>query len=109
MPPVVFSPAAHADFFDAADWYEAHGPGLGARFSADIDALALRLGENPHQFPRIRQEIRRAVLGKFPYALYFRITPQVVQVIACFHVSRNPRRWHERVWRVNLGEKRAAI
>lgn len=96
MPSVIFSPAARTEFFEAADWYEAHGPGLGVRFSSDVDALVSRIEERPHQFPRIRQEIRRAVLRKFPYALYFRITPQVVQVIACFHASRNPRRWHER-------------
>ncbi len=96
MPPVVFSPAARAEFFEAADWYEAHGSRLGARFSADVEALVSMIEERPHQFPRIRQEIRRAVLRKFPYALYFRITPQAVHVIACFHASRNPRRWHER-------------
>lgn len=96
MPPVVFSPAARAEFFEAADWYETHGPGLGARFSTDIDSVVSKIGERPHQFPRVRHDIRRAVLRKFPYALYFRTTPQVVQVIACFHASRNPRRWHER-------------
>ncbi|CAA7621737.1 Plasmid stabilization system protein, RelE/ParE family (modular protein) [Magnetospirillum sp. SS-4] len=79
MSPVIFSPAARTEFFEAADWYEAHGPGLGARFYSDVDALVSRVAECPHQFPRIRQEIRRAV-----------------HVIACFHASRNPRRWHER-------------
>ncbi|MGE5514464.1 MAG: type II toxin-antitoxin system RelE/ParE family toxin [Bacteroidota bacterium] len=96
MPPVVFTPAARAEFFDAADWYEAHGDGLGARFVGDLDALISRLGEHPQQFPRVHREIRRAVLRKFPYALYFRVLPDAVQVIACFHASRNPRRWHER-------------
>ena len=96
MPPVVFTPAARAEFFQAADWYDAHQEGLGKRFSADMDALVSRMSEQPQQFPRVRQDIRRAVLRRFPYALYFRITPQVVQVIACFHASRNPRRWHGR-------------
>ena len=96
MQPVVFTPAAREEFFGAADWYDAHGSGLGERFSADMDALVFRLGEHPQQFPRVRHDIRRAVLRKFPYSLYFRIMPHVVQVIACFHTSRNPHRWHER-------------
>ncbi|HSV28064.1 MAG TPA: type II toxin-antitoxin system RelE/ParE family toxin [Candidatus Omnitrophota bacterium] len=96
MPPVVFTAAARAEMFEAADWYESHGPGLGARFVADMDVLVARLRERPQQFPRIRQEIRRALFRKFPYALYFRINPDLVQVIACFHASRDPRRWHER-------------
>lgn len=97
MTPVVFSPAARAELFAAADWYESRGRDLGARFIAEIGALVLRIGENPQRYPRIRHEVRRAVLRKFPYALYFRVIPDAVQVIACFHASRDPQRWHERL------------
>jgi plasmid stabilization system protein ParE len=63
----------------------------------DFEALTRRLAENPQQFPRVEGEVRRAGFRRFPYGLFFLIGADAVSVFACFHASRDPRRWHDRM------------
>jgi plasmid stabilization system protein ParE len=88
--PVVFTPAA------AAEVTEAQAPGLGARFRAELDATVGRLAATPEGFPVVLRDVRRARLRRFPYGLFFRIQPDALVVLACFHARRDPRRWQER-------------
>jgi plasmid stabilization system protein ParE len=89
-------PAAAADIDDAFLWYEAQRPGLGHEFLAAADALIDAIAEHPLRYPLIRRNTRRALLRRFPYAVYFRIYDRVVVVVACMHGRRNPRRWQVR-------------
>lgn len=82
---------------DAHDWYEAKQPGLGARFLDQVEATVLRLRENSQQFPVVFQDVHRALLRRFPYGLFFRVDISELVVVACFHGSRDPRRWERRV------------
>ena len=77
-------------------WYEAEAVGLGNRFRAELDHVAQRLAANPLQFPPVFADVRRALLRRFPYALFFRIVDDAVVVMACFHSSRDPRIWQHR-------------
>ena len=94
--PVVFSTAARAELIEAHDWYSARGPELAARFIAEIETVVERLGTAPFQFPVVYRDVRRARCRRFPYALFFRLVDGSVHVIACFHSSRDPRRWQQR-------------
>ena len=94
---VVFTPPARAELVDAQDWYETKHPGLGARFREEVEVTVHRLQENPHQFPIVFRDVHRARLRKFPYGLFFRVEIDALVVIACFHGSRDPRRWERRV------------
>lgn len=51
----------------------------------------------PERLPLVPLEARRALLRRFPYDVYFVATPDLVSVVACMHVRRDPRRWEERV------------
>jgi plasmid stabilization system protein ParE len=93
---VVFTPAARAELVDAQDWYEGKHPGLGTRFREEVEATVLRLQESPHHFPIVFRDVHRARLRKFPYGLFFRVEISALVVIACFHASRDPRRWERR-------------
>jgi plasmid stabilization system protein ParE len=96
--PVIFTPAARAELIDAQDWYENEAPGLGRGFRAAVDAVVERMSAHPQQFPVVYKNIRRALLRRFPYALMFVLeADRTLTVIACFHGSRDPVRWQERV------------
>lgn len=92
---VVFRPQAEQEALDVRRWYEARRAGLGDEFGAEVDAVVGRIGENPLLFPRMRGETRRAVLTRFPYALYFRLTADSIVVLAV-HGRRDPSRWQRR-------------
>ena len=93
---IIFTPAARADLIDAQQWYEDEVPGLGRRFRAAIDAVTERMRVNPQQFPIVSKNVRRALLRRFPYSIFFVVEGDNVLVIACFHASRDPSRWQER-------------
>lgn len=88
--------AAEADLAAALDWYDTQAPGIGGRFLDEYEAILSRLGDNPQQFPVIRGDTRRAGFRHFPYGLFFRVRVTLVEVFACFHAGRDPRRWQRR-------------
>ena len=94
---VVFTQTARAELIGAQGWYEDAVPGLGRRFRAEIDALIERISAHPLQFPAVYGKVRRALVRRFPYMLFFIVEGDTLLVIACFHASRDPRRWQERV------------
>jgi plasmid stabilization system protein ParE len=93
---VIFTQAARAELIDAQDWYEREAAGLGRHFREAIDALTERMGSNPQQFPIVLKNVRRALLRRFPYALFFALAGDTLFVIACFHASHDPLRWRNR-------------
>ena len=91
----VFRPQAEAEALEARSWYEARRIGLAEEFGAEIDAAVARIVESPLAFPRVRGETRRAVVSRFPYALYFQMTDDTIVVLAV-HGRQDPSRWHRR-------------
>jgi len=63
---------------------------------ADTIAAAVeRIRLNPQSFPLIHGQIRRVVLSRFPYAVYFREQGTEILVIA-LHGRQDPQRWKQR-------------
>jgi plasmid stabilization system protein ParE len=93
--PVLFRPEAAAEALETRGWYAAREAKLGQRFSDDLAATVLRVVARPAMFPRVRGEIRRAVLRRFPYAVYFREDPDTIVVLAV-HGRQDPKRWQSR-------------
>jgi toxin ParE1/3/4 len=93
---VEFAPAARLEVIEGFRWYEERAIGLGRLFEAEIDRQVARIAESALQFPEAAPNVRRARLRRFPYSLFFRIDADHTYVIACFHQSRDPRRWEGR-------------
>jgi toxin ParE1/3/4 len=93
---VVFTGDARAELIDAQDWYEREGSGLGRAFRQAVDVLVERMGSHPRQFPIVFKNVRRALVRRFPYSLFFVLEDKSLIVIACFHASRDPLRWQGR-------------
>jgi hypothetical protein len=44
----------------------------------------------------VLRDIRRQLLKRFPYGLFYRLIEGQVVVVACFHAKRSPRVWRSR-------------
>lgn len=96
MPPLTLRPVARAEIDEAYQWYEERRPGLGEEFLAEARRILASVEEAPRLHPVIRKDVRRALLRRFPSSILYVAEPEATVVLACFHASRDPRRWHRR-------------
>lgn len=92
---MVFRPQAEDEVLEVRRWYESRRAGLGAEFGEAVDALVTRILEHPLAFQRAHKETRRAVLARFPYALYYRVVGDDI-VVQAVHGRQHPSRWRRR-------------
>lgn len=93
---LVVREAAEADIAEAARWYEQRSPGLGSEFLRAVDVALAEIVRMPERYPIVRGRARRALVRRFPYAVYFVAGPELTSVFACLHARRDPRHWRER-------------
>lgn len=93
---VRFRSEAASDVLLARDWYDTQRPGLGDEFVQALEQGIDLISELPEAFPEITVGLRRALLGRFPYAVYYRLGSDIIDVIACLHTRRSPGRWRNR-------------
>lgn len=94
--PVVIRPEAEADLAEAFAWYEERRPGLGDRFLLSVDAALSGIQRYPESSPAVHRPIRRLLLRRFPYGVFYTVEESAIVVLAVFHCGRDPRRWRER-------------
>jgi toxin ParE1/3/4 len=80
----------------AFEWYENQQSGLGAEFLDELRATYNRIVDGPLKYQELRAGIRRALLKRFPYAIYFAIEADSVVIVAVLHASRDPAQWQRR-------------
>jgi len=93
---LVSEPRADLDVEAAFDWYENEQVGLGQQFLGEVRAVYDRVARGPLAYQDLRSGIRRALVRRFPYAVYFAVERDVVIVLAVLHVSRDPAEWQRR-------------
>lgn len=96
MNPPVLRPAAAADVEAAWLWYEAQREGLGDEFLQAVEDALKSIASFPESAPLVQGDIRRHLLRRFPYGLFYRLVQDHVVVVACLHAKRSPRVWRSR-------------
>lgn len=87
---------ADRDLTEAALWYELHGAGLGHQFLDETLRVLASIADHPFMYPLVWRETRRALMNRFPFGIYFRMSDETIVVVAVMHGSRNPRNWRNR-------------
>ncbi|HWP36682.1 MAG TPA: type II toxin-antitoxin system RelE/ParE family toxin [Gemmatimonadales bacterium] len=96
MPPLFIEPEADSDLDAAFVWYEEQRPGLGSEFLAEVAHTLALIEEAPERYPVLRGSTRRALVRRFPYAVFYIVDPELIAVTAVMHGRRDPRRWQSR-------------
>ena len=98
MTRVIVRPTAESDIASAVDWYEEEEPGLGIRFADELRATFARIRAMPLQFPGVWRGVRRALLRRFPYAIYFVMrSEREAVIIALMHQRQDSNKWRRRI------------
>ncbi|HTW90640.1 MAG TPA: type II toxin-antitoxin system RelE/ParE family toxin [bacterium] len=96
MSPVEFHPAAREELVQAAQYYQAHNPGLGRRFALAVRDAVHRIQEFPLLYPVLEGDIRRCRVLRFPYGVAYRAKQERIEVLAVMHLHRRPGYWKSR-------------
>ena len=51
----------------------------------------------PERWRTMESDVRRYLVPRFPYAIYYRVRPDQIRVLAIKHHSRHPDHWHHRL------------
>ncbi|UBF23635.1 type II toxin-antitoxin system RelE/ParE family toxin [Kovacikia minuta CCNUW1] len=93
---LVFRPELRKELDEIYSWYESQELGLGDDFLEQIDEALDRICQIPESSPAVYRDVRRAVIRRFPYIIYYRIVSSRVIVTAVFHGRRNSKVWQAR-------------
>ena len=88
-----FSGRAVREFGEAYEWYETQSPGLGSEFELAFELQLKRLEQVPRLYPEILPGVRRTLLPRFPYGVFYVVKDDLVHVLGVIHTARNPARW----------------
>ena len=88
---------ADLDVAAAYEWYERERAGLGLQFLDQLATTYDRIAQDPLGYQDLESGVRRALLRRFPYAVYFTVEADVAVVLAVLHMGRNPAEWQRRL------------
>jgi plasmid stabilization system protein ParE len=94
--PLDFHPTVRDEIDAAHAWYEQRRPGLGTDFLDDLQRVLAEITANPARYGFADADVREGALTRFPYAVYYRVLPDRIRVLAVYHSSRDPSGWQSR-------------
>jgi len=91
-----YAEAALAEFIASGQYYNRQLPGLGDEFVDEIEIAVQAVVAAPHTWRVIEEDVRRYLVRRFPYGIYYTIENEVVVIWAVKHLHRDPDYWQER-------------
>ena len=88
---LIIRPEAEAELTEAFAWYEERVPGLGAEFLLCVDASFMAILRDPQHHPQVHRSLRRALVRRFPYEIFFVEDDERLVVVSVFHAKRHPK------------------
>jgi len=85
-----YTELARIESAEAYEWYAQPTIKMGAEYLNDIERTESFLKSNPLIYAKVEGNIRRAVLKRFPYSLFYTVEENTVTVLSCFHQNREP-------------------
>jgi toxin ParE1/3/4 len=96
MHPLVIRPEAEYDVEEAYRWYEDHRPGLGSDFILCVEEGLAKILRDPEMYQVVHKKVRRLLIRRFPYGIFYVWDQNRVVVLAVAHVRRDPKQWESR-------------
>lgn len=93
-----FHPLAADDIANATSYYDDVSVDLGNRFRDSIRLRFESITEFPESYGQIRDEVRAAMISRFPYVILFEkiAEAETVVILGVFHAASDCEGWFER-------------
>jgi plasmid stabilization system protein ParE len=83
--------AAIADSAEAAEYYDARQAGRGLKFSQALRLAVAAILDAPDGYEVVFGRVRRFIVDGYPYGVFYRLSGDVIRIIAVKHHSRDPK------------------
>lgn len=87
---VIFTEIAAKNFLEGQSFYEMEFQGLGKEFKNEIIKTVRRISIFPDAYPLLQYGIRKCVVRKFPYNLFYSIENDFILILSVAHQHRKP-------------------
>lgn len=94
---VILSLAAHIELAEAIQWTTEGSVDRGSALNDAYDEVERRIADHHEWFPEVEPGIRRALLKRFRYSVFFVVRETEIEIVAFAHQSRRPDYWRDRV------------
>jgi toxin ParE1/3/4 len=84
------------DIDDAYQWYESQRKGLGQNFLLCVEEAFSSASRKPNIYSIVHKNIRRVLIHRFPFGIFFVESKDNISVLAVLHARRNPKMWKGR-------------
>ncbi|MBY0270252.1 MAG: type II toxin-antitoxin system RelE/ParE family toxin [Burkholderiales bacterium] len=91
--PVVYRRRVQHDLAAAFDWYEEQRTQFGEQFLSAVQSSFRTIERYPELFEPVHGEVRRAIVPRFPFAVFYIVEPHRTVVLRVLHTARNPALW----------------
>lgn len=92
----IISPEAEDDLAEAKKWYDDRRDGLGTEMIEKVEEALDTIRRIPLVPRVVHRDLRRVLVRRFPYAVFYRVTDDQITIVAVYHTSRDPRGWQSR-------------
>ena len=98
---LVYASEAQIEAKEVFEYYEMEKAGLGEEFMIELDRVFGQIKNNPKIFQKVKGDIRRGLLKKFPYGVFYKVLDEelfdarTVLIAGIYHQRSNPSRWPE--------------
>ena len=93
MARVSFHRLAERELNEATLYYERESPGLGVSFLDEIERQIDGIVKNPNAGKKMRGQVRRRILRKFPYGILYSAKADGIRILAIMNLRRRPTYW----------------
>ena len=89
---IVFSPSAEVDLAEIVEYLTAEYPALVDSVRRRIEITLKNLAAWPeiHRTVTQRSSVRVVPLVRYPYRIFYRVTPDTIEIVRIYHTSRRP-------------------
>src|SRR5438093_13613167 len=91
-----FHPEAREEYIGAIQHYQQINPRLAAGFVHEIEHAIAAIRRHPTTWRVVDEDVRRYLVHRFPFGLYYTISSDSVAIWAVMHLSREPDYWKKR-------------
>jgi plasmid stabilization system protein ParE len=86
-----YHPAVAEELEEIRDFYESRSVGLGTEFVNEFERQMMKIAAMPERWMVVRRDIRRSLMKRFPYVIFFRwIAEDSIRVTVVKHERRHP-------------------